>query len=432
MAKPNFLFIICHDLGRRLGCYGEGVPTPNLDRVAAEGVRFDNAFCSAAQCSPSRSSIMTGRSPHANGLMGLAHCGWEINPDQKKLPQYLRELGYQAHLFGVQHESSHPESLGYDAVHRFPKDARPTVAGVEAWLRRHAKEKNPQPFYLSVGFYEPHRPYPETDIEYPLPAPGETWLPPYLPERPGIRRDLSGLDALIRRVDACVGRLADVLDETGLRDNTWLIFTTDHGIAMPRAKGTCYDPGVGVALLVRAPNLSGGRRVCSELIPNTDLLPTFVEAAGGSAPTDIEGRSFLPLLRGANYAAREHVFLEMSWHDRYNPMRAVRTAEFKYIRNWGRRPPVYVPADIFVAPAGMEVRDEYYRGVRAAEELYDLKNDPLEMRNVVAAPACAATLTRLRALLADWMRSTRDPLLDGDVPAPAQQWFREWAATVRL
>lgn len=433
-SQPNILFVICHDLGQYLSCYGAPLDTPRLDRLAAEGVRFENSFCSAAQCSPSRGSIMTGRSPHANGLMGLAHIGWEIKPGIKKLPEYLRESGYEARLFGVQHESADPETLGYDVVHRFPKDARLSTAAAAEWLRAYAAGDKRKPFHLSVGFFEPHRPYPDPDKDtgFDTDNPAEVVPLPYLPDRPGIRRDLAGLQGMIRRVDQCVGQLLDTLDETGLAEHTLVLFTTDHGIAMPRAKGTCYDPGVKVALLMRLPGRFPAGTVKHELLPNLDLLPTLVELAGGRPPEGLEGRSFLPLLSGGDYRPREHVFCEMTWHDRYNPMRAVRSPDFKYVRNYGKRPPVYLPADIFVAPAGREMRREFYKGLRASEELYDLHADPLEKNNLAADPVYRTELQRLRKLVDDWMRETADPLLKGDVPPTDEQWLREAGATVSL
>ena len=189
--QPNILFIICHDLGRHLGCYGAGVSTPNLDQLAGEGVRFENCYCSAAQCSPSRGSILTGKSPHSNGLMGLAHIGWEIDEHEKKLPQYLHEIGYETHLFGVQHESAVPETLGYDVVHKCSLKAKEAANAADEWLRARASKQNQTPFFISLGFSEPHRPYPHDASEYPVDKPEEVRLLNYLPDHPGIRGERS-------------------------------------------------------------------------------------------------------------------------------------------------------------------------------------------------------------------------------------------------
>ena len=171
--KPNIIFIICHDLGQYLGCYGVKVFTPHLDRLARDGVRFENSFCTAAQCSPSRGSIMTGKSPHANGLMGLAHIGWELNKNGKKLPTFLKEVGYETHLFGVQHESANPESLGYDYVHKSGTKAKEVADTTIKFLKERMSQGKISPFYISLGFFEPHRPYPNNSSVYKIDNPDE-------------------------------------------------------------------------------------------------------------------------------------------------------------------------------------------------------------------------------------------------------------------
>jgi len=418
--RPNILFIITHDQGRRLGCYGADVRTPNLDAIAADGVMFTRYFCTAAQCSPSRGSIMTGRFPHRNGLMGLAHIGWELHETEKTLPMLLNGTGYSTHLFGLQHETRRPDRLGYQHVHLHDGSGRAATAAPEVveFLREQGRES--QPFFVNVGLQEPHRPYHRPG--YPSDDPARVRPLPYLPDKPGIREDLAGLNGLIQVVDEAVGRMVGALQETGLADNTLVIFTTDHGIAMPRAKGTCYDPGIETALLMRLPGrIEGGMRR-DELLSNVDLLPTLVEFVGGEVPEDLDGAGFLPLLTGGRYEARDHIFAEMTWHDKYNPTRAIRTREHKYVRNFGDRPLVFLPLDIYRGRAGEETRDEFYGSSRPEEELYDLRDDPLEQHNLAADPRHEATLRQLRDRVREWMEATDDPLLAGDVaPTPEQR-----------
>jgi len=418
--RPNILLFICHDLGRRLGCYRQDVHTPNIDSVAAKGVIFTNHFCTAAQCSPSRGSILTGRFPHNNGLMGLAHLGWELHQNQKTLPMYLNEVGYSTHLFGLQHESADPHRLGYQHVHLHQGSgaARLAAQDVSAFLHQ-VPEGTGQPFFANVGTQEPHRPYQRPD--YPMDDTARLRPLPYLPDKPGIREDLAGLNGLIWAVDEAVGRLAGALEETGLAQNTLFIFTTDHGIAMPRAKGTCYDPGIEAALIMYLPGRLDGGVAVSELLSNVDLLPTLLETAGCPIPDNLDGRSFLPVLTGKPFAPREHLFVEMTWHDKYNPMRGVRTERYKYILNFGDRPLVFLPLDIYRGRAGEEVRDEYYASSRPQEELYDLTADPLEQHNLAQAPPYPGLLEELRARVQQWMQESDDPLLRGPVaPTPAQ------------
>jgi N-sulfoglucosamine sulfohydrolase len=423
-SRPNVVMIIVHDLGQYLGCFGAGVKTPCLDALAAEGVVFDNHFCTDAQCSPSRGSILTGRMPHNNGLIGLAHIGWQLGTQEVTLPMYLGAAGYETHLFGFQHEHSELARLGYQHL----RPGGPALAGAETlaeFLLERGRQPQQQPFFINAGWGEPHRPYGREG--YANDDPAEVNPLYWLPDRAGIREDIAGLNGLVYAVDEAVGRVREALALSGLADNTLLVFTTDHGLAMPRAKGTCYDPGLKTAFLAHwAGRIEGGRRH-DPMISNMDLLPTLLDLAGARTPTQVEGRSFLPLWEGREYQRREHLFAEMTWHDKYNPMRAVRTERYKYIRNFGDRPLVYMPYDIWVAPAGRAMKDDYYGSRRPAEELYDLRADPLEQTNLITSPAHAAAACELRERVARYMEESNDLLLYGDV-APARAQAERMAA----
>ncbi len=416
-SRPNVVEVICHDLGRYVGCLGAPIQTPNIDALAGEGVLFSNYCCTAAQCSPSRGSIMTGRYPHCNGLVGLAHLCWEIGANEVTLPMYLNRAGYDTRLIAHQHEHNESPRLGYQTLDAVGNDARTVAGALSDFLRGDAQDG--RPFFVSCGITEPHRPYEREG--YDRDDPDALTPLPYLPDRPGIREDLAGLHGLIWRLDEAVGTMREALEDSGLADNTVFIFTTDHGIAMPRAKGTCYDPGIHTTLIVRWPEHFTGGRVQGELLTNCDLLPTILDLAGAPVPPRGEGRSFLGLLDEDEYEPRDHVFCEMTWHDQYNPMRAIRTNHHKYIRNFGRRPLVYMPADIYVAPAGEEMKADFYDSVRPAEELYDLQRDPLEQHNVIDDPDHEDIAWQLRARVYDWMVETNDPLLYGDYPPTKAQ-----------
>jgi len=424
--RPNIIQFICHDLDRHLGCLGAGVRTPHLDALASQGVLFDTYCCPAASCSPSRGSIMTGRYPHRNGLIGLAHLGWKLHDEERCLPHCLNEAEYETHLFGVQHESARPERLGYQQIHNGDGRAEAVSASVAGFLRQ--RGAGSAPFYVSAGTFEPHRPYEQEG--YAGDDPDEVQPLPWLPDRPGIRADIADLNGLVKAVDKAVGTICQALDEAGLAASTVLVFTTDHGLAMPRAKGTCYDPGLKTALIMRWPGRFAAGRRESALLTNCDFLPTILELAGAPPAEGLDGRSFAALLQGWPYEPRDHVFCEMTWHDQYNPMRAIRTPRHKYIRNFGRRPLVYLPLDVWQGRAGREVREEYYGSVRPAEELYDLQHDPGERRNLTLEPTAdqAATLRELRERVQRWMEETDDPLLGGDVPPTPEQEaaIRQW------
>lgn len=426
-ARPNILLIIVHDLGQYLSCYGAPVETPHLQALAEEGVVFDYHFCTAAQCSPSRGSLLTGRMPHNNGLIGLAHLGWQLGAQEVTLPMYLNAAGYDTYLLGMQHEHPEPRRLGYQHI-EIKHKAREAAPLVIDFLQYAAAHPPARPFFINTGWFEPHRPYEAEGYEKDNP---EKVTPlPWLPDRPGIRQDIAGLNGLVREVDYWLGQIRQTLYETGLAEHTLLIFTTDHGLAMPRAKGTCYDPGLKIAFLAHWPGYFEGGRRYVEMTSNMDVLPTLLELAGVPIPPQIEGKSFLPVLEGQPYLPHEFLFAEMTWHDKYNPMRAIRTPRYKYIRNFGDRPLVYLPLDIWQGAAGREMREEYYRERRPTHELYDLEKDPWEQKNVFEDPAYAEIGAQLRQRVEQYMIQSNDPLLYGDIPPTTEQAARiaEWRA----
>lgn len=418
IAKPNILLFTCHDLGRHLGCYGRRtVHTPALDTLAATGVRFDNIFCTAPQCSPSRAALHTGRYPHSTGVLGLAHhpFGWSLTPTNQHLAHILTASGYSTTLVGMQHliERGRAEELGYQTVYPVRPAGEEALTAVEC-LRGLSLEE--RPFYLEVGFEEPHRPY---DFGGALPdESGGVDVPPYLPDVPEARSDLAAFQGAARVMDAAVGSVLDGLEQAGLSGNTWVIFTADHGIAMPRAKGSLYDPGIEIPLLMRWPDggLAGGRTV-GELLSNVDMVPTMLQALKLAMPSNIQGESFWPLLVGSEYSPREEIFAEKTFHTYYEPMRCIRTMTHKYIVNFEVSTAVDVPADVQRSPVYPLLIEEFTR-VRDYEELYDLAADPVEEKNLAGAPDLASLQGDLRRRLMNWMHDTADPILNGPVPSP--------------
>lgn len=423
----NIIHIIGHDMGRHLGCYGVKINTPNYDKIASLGIKFNNYFCSCPTCSPSRGSIITGLYPHNNGLIGLAHLGWRLNTDVKKLPEYLNELGYDTYLIGLQHEAPKSEefSLGYKNVIA----VSPYIESCYSALRENIDciISKGNPFFINIGTIAAHRPY--TDYKngniYNPDNPLEVEIPPYLPDKQGVREDIAYLNGLIKKEDEYIGEIFKLLEGKNLLENTLFILTTDHGIAMPRAKGMCYDPGIGTFLIMYMKGRYEGGKEYNELISNVDLLPTYIEFANGRVPDKLDGRSFLSLIDRKRYKERDYIFAELTWHDRYNPIRSVRTKRYKYIKNFGRRPRVYLPRDIFTSRAGYSMFEECYYFVRDEEELYDLEKDPWEKMNVIDLPEYRDIRDKLRGILNEWMISTNDPLLKGDISPNNIQLERE-------
>lgn len=417
MKTPHIVQITCHDLGRFLGCYGvPTVRTPHIDALAASGIRCERVFCTAPQCSPSRAALATGRFPHANGVMGLAHggFGWDLNPGERHVAALLGERGYETHLFGLQHVTMEPARLGFHQIHR--RGLGPDVAAdVEAML---AAASGETPFYLEINLEEPHRPYDQGGVE-----PDATLgvhVPLYLPDTEAAREEIAALQGAIHEADRAVGRILAALDAAEFAETTLVVFTADHGIAMPRAKCTLYDPGIGVALIIRWPDggLTGGK-VVSPLISNVDVLPTLLEAAGAQAPDNLHGRSLLPLLRGEHDQPRDAIFAEKTFHSYYDPMRTIRTERYTFIRNFETCFAVEGPSDIQLGDLYRTELQRYVTTTHPEIELYDRATDPWEERNLAGLPDLADIERELDTRLWRWMEETGDPLLNGPVPSPA-------------
>ena len=253
-------------------------------------------------------------------------------------------------------------------------------------------------------------------------------MPGYLPNVPESRQDLAAFQGAIRQMDAGVGRILAGLDELGLTESTCVIFATDHGAAMPRAKCTLYDPGIEVALLWRWPStgVSAGR-VVSEMISNVDVTPSLLEGLGIRPSMDLHGRSFWPLLNAACYMPRSEIFAEKTFHTYYEPMRAVRTEHHKLIVNFEVSTRVDVPSDIRGSPIYPLMLKEF-DDVRPILELYDLTADRWEQHNLAGLPESASLEADLQQRLLKWMQSTDDPLLEGPVASP---YYAEALARVR-
>jgi arylsulfatase A-like enzyme len=411
---PNVILIHCHDLGKFLPCYGStAIRAPRLDALAAAGVVFDNAFSTAPLCTPARSSLFTGLSPHANGLMGLVHDGWRYRRSVATLPELLGAAGYATALVGLQHEHPDPAVLGFGEVHGmgFLPRALPVAEEAAGWLRRHGGR--PEPFFLTVGTWEVHRPWRPED--YPPADAATVQVPPFLPDTVHTRADLAGFYGAVEQLDLAVGHVLTAAEQSCDPAHTMVVFTTDHGAAFPRAKGTLYDPGVGVPLIVRPPttmDIPAGRR--AHLVSHLDLVPTLLELAGVPPPANLEGRSLLPALRGDPPADRA-LFLEKTFHDGYDPIRAVRTTRYKYIRNFTAGPALRLSKDLEESPTRRGMGDSHL-APRPPVELYDLHEDPWERRNL--AEASDHTVSMLDEKLTDWMAGTHDPLLHGTIARP--------------
>lgn len=406
-TRPNIVFIIVHDLGTALGCYGEpSVKTPRLDQMAAEGARFANYFCCSTACSPSRGCIVTGRYAHTTGLMGLANRGWSLPATERGAVDHLNDAGYHTANFGGQHERKAPDGYRYKQTGKPSRRKADEVAqDVCEFLRDY--DRKAAPFYVNAYSQDVHAPWVRAEFlgKY---DPDDVKPPAFLPNTELVRKSMAAFYGSVSFMDEQVGKILDTLNETGLAQNTLVIFTTDHGISFPRAKSTLYDPGLTTALIMRWPGRIKPGTVVNHLLGNIDLLPTQLELLGLPIPPPIQGRSFAQTLLGGSYTPHEQLFMERNFHDDFDPMRCVRTARHKLIRNYSEKNYFKVPSQCTEEDSFLSMRDS--GRARPFEELYDLEKDPLEFRNVAGDPAYASKLEDLRQRLDGWMRDTGDYL----------------------
>lgn len=413
---PNILYLHSHDTGRYVQPYGHPVPTPNIQRLADQGVLFRKAFCAAPTCSASRACLLTGQYGHNNGMLGLAHRGWSLNDYRQHLVHPLHNAGYHSVLIGEQHIAKRPDIIGFDEVVKIETTHVESVAPAAIEI---LAGPPPEPFFLSVGFFETHRnflsPPSLRDSLYSLP-------PANLPDTPETRRDMASYKGSARSLDQGVGSVLEALDTHGLADNTLILFTTDHGLAFPGSKATLFDRGLGVMLIVRGPGGFHGGKVIDSLVSHIDIYPTLCELVGIERPHYLQGESLLPIVRGETAQVRDELFAEMTWHAAYEPQRAVRTERWKYIRRFGDRDTPVLPNCDDSPSKDLLLSLGWAQRKIAHEQLYDLAFDPNEAANLAADPDYASVRAQLSERLQSWMEATDDPLLNGDpLPPPGAE-----------
>jgi len=411
----NVLVFLADDQGEGdLSCYGHRVlQTPNIDRLAAEGMRFDRAFLTISSCSPSRSSMLTGRYPHNTGAEDLHQ---PLPPDQRTLARYLGGAGYHCMSVGKWH-------LGEDERHHWNRvvecAGRDTAEKALDLLRDRPKDK---PFFFWVATKDPHRPF-DTDAVSQPHDPAKVILPPYLPDHPLIRKELAQYYDEITRFDRHVGLICRELEKQGVLDRTFIVYLSDNGMPFPRAKTTLYDSGIHTPLIVRYPPLvePGSRQ--RGLVSVIDVAPTILELASVKQDT-MQGRSMTAMLKDSALAGRRAVFAEANWHDYEKFTRAVRSDRFLLIRNYYWDRPLWNSVDsinsvtwkgyleMHAAGKLTAAQQFLFAEPRPFEELYDLQQDPHSLVNVIDEPRHRDELFKLRTLLDNWRVDTKDVMPD--------------------
>lgn len=459
--RPNILFVIADDWSHgHAGAYGcTWIQTPNFDRVAREGVLFENCFTSNPKCSPCRASILTGRN---TWQLKEAINHNSIFPNEFPVyPDLLEKSGYAVGLTGKGWGPGDYRSTGWKRNPAGPefqqKKLKPPYSGIgnndyagnfAAFLEQRDKTK---PFSFWLGGQEPHRAYEEGSGLRAGRKLADVTVPPYLPDHRIVRSDMLDYALEVEWFDQHLGLALKKLEEIGELDNTLVVVTSDHGQPFPRVKGQIYEHGFHVPLAVRwGKNLPAGR-VVTDFINVRDFAPTFLEVAGVPAAPSITGRSFLDVLKGASDPTRNVMLTGKERHDIGSPndagypVRAIRTPEFLYVRNYapdtwpagnpetGYRNVDDSPTKTFVISSF----DDYYRlsfGFRPAEELYDMKADKACMKNLAKDPAFAQTKRQLQARMEEMLRAEGDPRMLGradffdtiEYTGPKKHSWAEW------
>jgi len=410
-ASPNFVVIVADDMAwNDAGAYGHPyIQTPNIDRLAKEGLRFESAFLTTSSCSPSRSSILTGRYPHATHAGELHQ---HLPADQVVLTELLRDRGYHTAAAGKWH-------LGDATRSKFDSILAGRPSGCELWVKALEDRPRDKPFFLWLAAFDPHRPYKEDTIPRPH-APNDAVVPPFLPDSSETRTDLALYYDEISRMDGYVGEVLAELERQGVAENTCVAFLSDNGRPFPRCKTTLYDSGIRTPFIVRYPGVTQPGSVSTRLISSVDLAPTIVELADASSTSRHQGKSFAALLSNPDSEFRTNVFAEHNWHDYSARERAVRSSRYLYIRNEYPDLPGTPPADAVRSMTYESMVSEHAEGRLAAEhsatftvprsreELYDTETDPHSLRNLADDEKYADTLEELREALDRWKVETKD------------------------
>ena len=463
-GRASILLITVDDMNwDSPGCFGGAVPdiTPNIDRMAAEGMRFTNAHVTIAVCTPSRSVLLTGMYPHHNGAEGFQR----IRPDVPTLPAVLGEAGYLCGTIG--------KSLGQPEIFKWADEyGGPTQEGQGVFgrqpqvyyrfIRDFINKANSKgcPFFIMANSHDPHRPFHGSEkdrklfhapgSEVPDPSriykPNEICVPGFLPDLPDVRTEIAQFYSSVRRADDTVGAILRALRESGEESNTLVMFLSDNGMSFPFAKSNCYLNSTRTPWIVRWPGrVKAGSVNREHFISGLDFMPTALEVSGVAPTKKLDGVSFLPLLRGEDQANRDVVFTQY-YHVHAGtpyPMRCVQSKRYGHIFNpWSNGEHLYNAEPLsgltFAAmQKAAETEPEIRQRVRllqyrCVEEFYDVEKDPSALHNLIADPRYTSPADEMRQRLLKWMEQMGDVAIEAfrhrDSPAALQQFMREYSA----
>lgn len=430
---PNIVLIIADDMNwDDSGAYGHpAIRTPNIDRLADEGLLFEHAYLTTNSCSPSRSSMITGKYPHNTGAEQLH---WPLPAGTQTFPQQLQRLGYYTAAAGKWHLGDEVRDH-FDKIYEASADGfvlpsgtagqPPTMvaaqpSGCEDWERALDERAPNKPFFLWLASLDPHREYTAGSLDPPHQS-EDVIVPPHLPDTPDVREDLRLYYDEIGRLDTYVGKVLAKLETQGVADNTLVMFISDNGRPFPRDKTTLYDGGIRTPWIVRWPAKIAAGKTTNALVSTVDIAATFLElASNDEGDLRTEGRSFASVLIDPSKSSRRYAFAEDHWHDYEDHGRAIVDTRYKLIRNDYPDLPATPSADagrglswqsmLQLQDAGKLSAPQRacFQSPRPDWELYDLQREPGELNNCIEDPAYAAIRDQMMSALATWSKQTGD------------------------
>ena len=417
--RPNVVFFIADDISYDdFGCYGHPtIKTPATDRLAANGIRFDNAYLTTSSCSPSRCSIITGRYPHNTGAPEL-HISL---PDaQVRFPELLRKAGYYTVLSGKNHMFGRQDR----AFNAITGGGGPSKS--EDWVGHVQKRPKDKPFFFWFASSDAHRGWAIND-QAPTYKLEDIVVPPYLIDDEKTRKDLADYYHEVSRFDYFIGKVTEELDKQGVLDNTMVIVSADNGRPFPRCKSRLYDSGIKTPWVVHFPAMIKKPAVSNSLISVIDLSATCLELAGVDQPACIQGQSFTSILKDPTATVREVVIAEHNWHVYKNHERMARFGDFLYIKNnFPNQPNLCYEAHKY--PAGEALWSAHAAGKTNKnqlqvfanpcpdEELFKVSDDPHQLTNLAGNPEYAEQLALARKVIAAWTDQTGDTVPENPTP----------------
>ncbi|QNL48266.1 sulfatase [Olivibacter sp. SDN3] len=415
--KPNIVFVLADDISwDDIGCYGnQAIRTPHIDQLAQEGLQFTNFYVTSSSCSPSRTSILTGRYPHNTGA---AELHTELPAELSYFPELLKNAGYFSALVGKWHEGENTRRA-YDTLLVDKKING--EGGEEQWISLLQNRPKDRPFVFWLAPYDAHRDWSDDDQFSKPYKPEEVRVPPTLLDTEETRKDLASYYNEITRLDAHIGKLREELHGQGITENTIVIFMADNARPFPGSKTRLLDRGTRTPFLICWPKgIAHPGKSVDALVSSIDIAPTLLKLSGVEVAESFQGESFATLLDEPDKDFRQYIFTEHNWHDYEAYERAVRTKDFLYIRN---ERPQYAnegPIDANQSPSAKALKDnlhllndyqvEALKKPRSKEEFFNNKEDHLQEFNLIDDPAYGGEIDELRKVLKRWQEDTGDSL----------------------